>query len=144
MPFWLDAPLAMASGSCLAPIPGFSPIACSAGRWCRSTGLCLWLPVQSLVLFSVILLPASPAKSRALIAYQPRLVLAGRRRGCPGASAGPIFYDRLLGGHQFAGLSERLSKGAWMVRGEADAMWASFASGRPGLVAESRRCRRFT
>jgi membrane-associated phospholipid phosphatase len=48
---------------------------------------------------------------------------------------GPIFYDRLLGGHQFDGLAERLRGGAWMVNNEADAMWASFASRRPGLVA---------
>jgi hypothetical protein len=51
------------------------------------------------------------------------------------ASAGPIFYDRLFGGGRFGALTQRLAGRAWMAEAESDAMWASFASGRPGLVA---------
>jgi membrane-associated phospholipid phosphatase len=95
----------------------------------------LWLPVQSLALFSVMVLPPSSAKSRALIAYSLAWFLLGVVAAVGCASVGPIFYDRLFGGHEFAALADRLGGGAWMVQREADAMWASFASGRPGLVA---------
>ena len=136
VPFFLDAPLAIAErqlfgtdpwriadrlfGQALVPVD-------------RVYGL--WLPAQSLVLFSVMLLPPSPAKSRALIAYSLAWFLLGVVAAVLCASVGPIFYDRLLGGHEFAALTERLGGRAWMAEGEANAMWASFASGRPGFVA---------
>jgi hypothetical protein len=136
VPFWLDVPLALGErklfgtdpwriadywfGWALVPVDGVYG---------------LWLPVQSLALFSVMLVPPSPAKSRALIAYSLAWFLLGVVAAVPCASVGPIFYDRLLGGHEFAGLAERLRGRGLMVKGEADAMWASFASRRPGLVA---------
>ena len=136
VPFWLDTPLAIGERQLFGTDPWL--LANRLFGWAlvpvdRVYGL--WLPAQSLALFSVILLPASPAKSRALVAYSLAWFLLGVVAAVLCASVGPIFYDRLLGGHQFAGLSERLGSGAWMVRGEADAMWASFASGRAGLVA---------
>jgi hypothetical protein len=136
VPFWLDTPLALGERQVFGTDPW--RIADHLFGWAlepvdRVYGL--WLPVQSLALFSVILLPASAAKSRALVAYAMAWFLLGVVAAAVCASVGPIFYDRLLGGHQFADLAERLDGHAWMVRGEADAMWASFASGRPGLVA---------
>jgi len=136
MQFWLDGPLAHWErqlfgndpwrivdaffGSALVPID-------------RIYGL--WLPVQTFVLFSVLLLPPSAAKSRVLIAYSLAWFLLGVVAAGLCASAGPIFYDRLFGGQQFEALTNRLGAGAWMTRAESDAMWASFASKRPGLVA---------
>ena len=81
-----------------------------------------------------MILPASPAKSRALIAYGLAWLLLGVVAAVLCASAGPIFYDRLFGGDHFAGLDARL-KGAWMAQTEADAMWASFVTGHPSRVA---------
>jgi hypothetical protein len=136
VPFWLDAPLAVGERQLFGTDPW--RIADRLFGWAlvpidRVYGL--WLPTQSLVLFSVMLLPASPAKSRALIAYGLAWLLLGAVAAVLCASAGPIFYDRLLGGHDFAALDVKLQGGAWMVRSEADAMWASFATGHPSLVA---------
>jgi len=136
VPFWLDAPLAFGERQ-LFGIDAWR-IADQLFGWAlvpvdRIYGL--WLPVQSLVLFSVMLLPPSAAKSRALIAYSLAWFLLGVVAAILCASVGPIFYDRLLGGRDFAELGNRLSNGAWMAQTEADAMWASLASGRPGFVA---------
>lgn len=136
VPFWLDAPLAAGERHVFGADPWL--ISDRLFGWAlvpidRVYGL--WLPTQSLVLFSVMLLPASPAKSRALIAYGLAWLLLGAVAAVLCASAGPIFYDRLSGGHDFAALDAKLQDGAWMVRLEADAMWASFATGRPSLVA---------
>lgn len=134
--FWLDVPLAVGERQVFGTDPW--RIADGLFGWAlvpsdRVYGL--WLPVQSLVLFSVILLPPSRAKSRALIAYSLAWFLLGVVAAMLCASAGPIFYDRLFGGHDFAALSVRLGESAWMAQREANAMWSSFASGRPGLVA---------
>lgn len=137
VPFWLDAPLAVGERQLLGADAWV--IADRLFGWAlvpvdRIYGV--WLPVQTVALFSVMLLPPSPAKSRALIAYSLAWFLLGVVAATLFSSAGPIFYDRLFGGQDFAALTEWLrSGGAWMVRGESDAMWASLASGRPGFVA---------
>ncbi len=96
----------------------------------------LWFPVQSVVLFTVILQPASAAKSRVLIAYSLAWFLLGVVAAVVLSSAGPIFYDRAFGGNAFAPLHETLrARGAWVVLAASDAMWLSLATGRPGIVA---------
>jgi len=134
--FWLDGPLAAGERQLFGTDPW--RIADHAFGWALvpvDRIYALWLPVQSLVLFSVLLLPPSAHKSRALSAYALAWFLLGIVAAVLCASAGPIFYDRLLGSQQFAGLAAPSRAGAWMARGESDAMWTSFASGRPGLVA---------
>lgn len=134
--FWLDAPLALGERHVFGADPW--RIADRAFGWALvpvDRIYALWLPVQSVVLFSVLLLPPSARKSRALSAYSLAWFLLGVVAALLCASAGPIFYDRLLGSQQFAGLAAPSRAGAWMVRSESDAMWTSFASGRPGLVA---------
>ena len=89
-----------------------------------------------LVLFTVMLEPASAAKSRALIAYTIAWFLLGVAAATIFSSAGPIFYDRLFGGSEFALLRDTLqARGAAVVLAESDTMWAAFESGDPGLVA---------
>ncbi|MEO6225769.1 MAG: phosphatase PAP2 family protein [Sphingomicrobium sp.] len=136
VPFWLDAPIALAERQLFGTDPW--RIADRLFGWAlvpvdRIYGL--WLPVQLLVLFSVMLLPASRAKSRALIAYSLAWFLLGLAAAVLCASVGPIFYDRLLGGHDFAALDAKLNGAELVARGEADAMWASFSTGKPGFVA---------
>jgi PAP2 superfamily len=136
VPFWLDEPLALGERQLFGTDPW--RIVDHLFGWAlvpvdRVYGL--WLPVQSVVVFSVLLLPASARKSRALIAYTLAWFLLGVLAAVLCASVGPVFHDRLLGGQEFAGLADRLRAGAWMTQTEADAMWASFASKRPSLVS---------
>jgi hypothetical protein len=96
----------------------------------------LWLPFQTVILFLVILEPPSPAKSRALIAYTVGWFALGVVAAVLFASAGPLFYDRLFGGDTFAAMRKTLqARGAWVAIAESDKMWASLASGKPGIVA---------
>jgi hypothetical protein len=137
VPFWLDAPLAAAERALFGGDP-WRLLDASLG-WAtvpldRLYGL--WLPVQSVVLFTLILAAPSRSKSHALMAYSLAWLLLGVLSAGLLSSAGPIFFDRLYGGTTFAGLDATLrARDAWMALGESGAMWASLASGEPGLVA---------
>ncbi len=137
VPFWLDEPIARAERLLFGTDP-----------WLKLDGLLgwaaapidrlygLWLPVQSLLLFTVLTEAPSAAKSRALIAYVLAWFLLGVLAAILLSSAGPLFYDRLFGGTTFGALRETLQRrGAWIAFAESDRMWASFASGRPSIVA---------
>jgi hypothetical protein len=137
VPFWLDVPLAQVEKLLFGIDPWLALDRCLGWLAVPMDWLYgLWLPTQALILFLVLLQRGSPAKSRVLISY----VLAWFLLGVVGAtfvsSAGPIFYDRLYGGTEFAGLRETLQKrGVWVALGESDRMWASLAGGRPTIVA---------
>lgn len=137
IPFWLDAPLAAAERTFFGADPWrllYRYLGWATLPLDRLYGL--WLPVQSLVLFTVMLAPPSPAKSRALIAYSLAWFMLGVVAAALLSSAGPIFYDRMFGGSQFALLGGTLrARGASMALAESNTMWASLASGKPGFVA---------
>lgn len=137
IPFWLDAPLATAERHVFGADPWLLLDRLFGGLLIpidRVYGL--WLPLQTLVLFSVMLQPASAAKSRALMAYSLAWFVLGVVAAMLFSSAGPLFYDRLLGGNQFALLHRTLhAGGAVMALGESDRMWTAFATGEPGMVA---------
>lgn len=137
IPFWLDRPLT-----------GFERQLFGADPWLLLDRLLgwaalpvdrlygLWLPVQLLVLFAIILEPPSRAKSRALIAYSLAWFLLGICAATLFSSAGPLFYDRLFGGDTFAQLRSTLrARDAWMALAESDRMWAAAAGGQPSLIA---------
>ncbi|MEO8176578.1 MAG: phosphatase PAP2 family protein [Sphingomicrobium sp.] len=137
VPFWLDLLLAAVERSLFGTDP-WQLLDGVLGRAIvpvdRLYGL--WLPTQLLGLFLVMVQAPSPAKSRALIAYGLAWFALGVAAALLCSSAGPIFYDRLFGGARFALLDAMLrDRGAWVVVAESDAMWQSFASGKPSLVA---------
>ena len=136
VPFWLDGPLVRIEGfggthpwQLLDRLLGWATAPID-----RIYGL--WLPVQSIAVFSIIVAAPSPAKSRALIAYSLAWFVLGIAGATLFSSAGPIFFDRLYGGQQFAALTETLRlRGASIVLAESDAMWLSLTSGKPTIVA---------
>lgn len=137
VPFWLDGPLASGERAVFGADPWLilDRLLGWAARpldWIYGS----WLALQSLLLFLVIAGRPSPAKSRALIAYSLSWFLLGVVAATLLSSAGPIFYDRLFGGTFYLPLGETLrARGAWIALAESNAMWASFADARPGLVA---------
>ena len=137
VPFWLDPPLAAAERALLGADP-WQVLDRYLG-WATlplDRIYALWLPVQMLALFTVMLEAPSRAKSRALIAYSLAWLVLGVIAATLLASVGPVFYDRLLGGDAFAALHDTLrARGATLALAESDAMWLSLASGEPGLVA---------
>ena len=137
IPFWLDAPLAGFERRILGTDPW---LLLDAGFGWATPAVDLiygfWLPTQLTVMFSVMLLPPSTAKSRALTAYFLSWFALGVAAAALLSSAGPIFYDRLQGGSDFSGLAEALrARGATFAVRESDAMWVAYAEDRPSLVS---------
>lgn len=137
VPFWLDRPLAAAEAG-LFGIDAYQLLDSLLGRATllvdRVYGF--WLPVQLIVLFSVIAAPASRAKTQALTAYAAAWFLLGVVAATLLSSAGPIFFDRVFSTDRFAPLHQILeARGASMVLATSDAMWSAQLSGHPGLVA---------
>ena len=137
VPFWLDRPIAVIERSVLGADPwllldrlfGWATVPVDWLYGC-------WLPVQMLVLFSLILAKPSPAKSRALIAYVLAWFLLGAVSAMLLSSAGPLFYDRVYGGGMFANLGATLrTRGAWIAISESNRMWSAMAGKDPGLIA---------
>jgi len=136
VPFWLDAHLANFERTFFGEDPwllldhvlGWAAVPMD---WLYL----LWMPVQLLVLFTVMLEPASPAKSRSLVCYTLVWFLLGVAAATLFSSVGPIFFDRLNGGESFAQVRETLeARGARLVLAESDAMWSAYASGTRGLL----------
>jgi len=137
IPFWFDQPLAAAEASLF----GTDPYLLLDALFGRATVVvdrvyAFWLPVQLLILFSLLTAPASPAKSRALTAYSAAWFLIGVIAAALLASVGPIFFDRAFGADRFAPLQAYLaSHGATMILTTSDAMWASYFGGDYRLVS---------
>lgn len=87
-----------------------------------------WVPVKLIFLFAVFFLPPSTRKTQALIAYFLTMA-CGVLGQYLGASAGPIFYERLDLGDRFAGLPIS----PWVTI-SSDYLWSAYlrGGGHPG------------
>ncbi len=137
IPFWLDRPLALAERNAFGADPWL--LLDRAIGWLAVPVdhlYALWLPVQSLVLFAVMLESPSSRKSRALIAYSLAWFLLGVAAATLFSSAGPLFYDRLFGDNEFGLLSETLTnRGVWLALAESNKMYAAIVSKEPSFVS---------
>ena len=136
IPFWLDSPLAR-----WERVFGVDPWVVLDALFGKATPAfdfvyAGWVPTQLVIMFIVMLQPPSAQKSRSMIAYSLSWLVLGVGAAVAFSSAGPIFYDRLYGGSNFAALTETLrARGATLAITETDAMWKAYATNQPGLVA---------
>lgn len=133
--FWFDPPLARWEA-----VLGIHP-------WQVSHALFGWatpaidriymtfVPVHVVTLFCVLLARPSALKSQAIVTLTLSWLLIGVGAAYLFASAGPIFYDRILGGDTYAGLTVILARDAPLTTGVADWLWASYASDVPIIAS---------
>ena len=86
-----------------------------------------WVPIQIIAFFSLLLMRPSQHKTRAIVSLLLIWLLLGLFAACVLSSAGPIYYDRLFGGHLFGDLS--LAGAPNAARDSAD-LWTAYESGR--------------
>jgi hypothetical protein len=88
------------------------------------------------VLAVLVLLVAKSSfwKSRALVALALAWLLIGVVTAYCCSSAGPIFFDRVYGGHSFAALDHMLSREAPLTTFTGDALWAMHQSHVPAFA----------
>ena len=94
-----------------------------------------WAPIKFLALLLLLCLPASELKARSILAYFLTLGLMGVSGQYLFSSVGPIFYDRIVGGHHFAALTARLHEQAPVASLASSYLWNSFVLREPGIGA---------
>ena len=94
-----------------------------------------WAPAKFLALLLMLWLPASKIKSQALLTYFLTLGLMGVTGQYLFSSVGPIFYDRVVGGNQFAPLTARIHEHAPIASLASSYLWNSFVMREPGIGA---------
>lgn len=69
----------------------------------------LWIAIQLAAIYAVMTLAPSPRKTQAIVCYFLLWEVVGLFAAAAFSSAGPIFYDRIFGGAQFAALAPTLA-----------------------------------
>jgi hypothetical protein len=126
-PFWLDPYLMRFEAALFGKQPwqiAYSLFGPAAGFF--DAAYTVWVPIQIVSIFSLLLIKPSPEKSQAIISFMLAWLIIGVFAAAALSSAGPIFYDRLYGTHDFAGLP---LAGAHNTARESAMLWASHKSG---------------
>jgi hypothetical protein len=87
-----------------------------------------WALVHTITLIFILCLKPSPIKARAMIAY---FLIVGVLGVCGQyllSSAGPVFYDRIVGGAEFADLTARIVVHAPFVGLGVEMLWTSYSA----------------
>ena len=87
-----------------------------------------WLPIHCIAFTAVVLSRPSPLKSQAIIAFGLMWLFLGLCFAYAFSSAGPIFYDRIYGGHRFADLNTSVQP-YFGVHRAAEYLWGRYMSG---------------
>ena len=85
-----------------------------------------WLAVQIVAFYVLVLLKPSPLKTRALLSHSLSWLILGIVGAYLLSSVGPIFYDRVYGGHEFAGLLGTLDH-APVATQTSDMLWRAYS-----------------
>jgi hypothetical protein len=87
-----------------------------------------WLPVKMLTLLTILCLPPTRKKAHAMLAYFLTVGLMGVCGQYLLSSAGPVFYDRIVGGSDFADLMARVHAHAAVVGRTVEYLWTSYVA----------------
>jgi hypothetical protein len=85
-----------------------------------------WGPVMLMTLMPILCLRPSRKKTQVMLTYFLVVGLMGVCGQYFLSSAGPVFYDRMVGSNHFADLLARIDAHAHMVKVAADYLWVSY------------------
>lgn len=85
-----------------------------------------WAPFKFFALILMLASPASRLKSQAMLSYFLTVGLLGVAGEYVLSSGGPIFFDRLVGGNEFAALLDRTREQAPIAYTASGYLWESF------------------
>lgn len=146
LPFWADPMLADLDEA----IHGGAPWQWAHGLIGMGEGKALFVAYTNIwgvwaLLFPVILVLVDSDRARVkrfLVLFLAAWLLLGNVLATAGLSVGPVYYDRLLGGERFAGLTALLAEGGMkdtVIGITQDALWQLYADGAnwfgPGISA---------
>ena len=134
-PFWLDHGLASAE----LRLVGIHPWELSHWLFGWATPAVdlvyfSWIFAQMLAFYAILVLKPSPLKTRALVSYSYAWLILGVGGAYLLSSAGPIFYDRIFGGSEFAGLHAAL-RDAPMAQHAASKLWEAYSLRQIGVAS---------
>jgi hypothetical protein len=92
-----------------------------------------WVLAHTIALISILCLRPSRAKTQAMLAYFLTVGMMGVCGQYLLSSAGPVFYDRIVGGDTFGGLIARIHAHAEFTGMAEDFLWTSY-SGHTGQI----------
>jgi hypothetical protein len=87
-----------------------------------------WFPVHTITLIAILSLRPSQAKAQSMLAYFLTVGLMGVCVQYLLSSAGPIFYDRVVGGDAFAELMARIDAHAKFTGMAQNFLWTSYSA----------------
>jgi hypothetical protein len=92
-----------------------------------------WGPFKFFAIILMLALPASRVKSQAMLSYFLTVGLIGVAGQYLLSSGGPVFYDRLVGGSNFAGLTDRIRTNAPIVATASEYLWQTYVRGHSAI-----------
>jgi hypothetical protein len=87
-----------------------------------------WMPVQTFSLIFMLCLRPSTTKAQAMLGWFLTVGLMGVCGQYFLSSAGPVFYDRIVGGDRFVDLMARIDAHAQLVQMAANMLWTSYSA----------------
>ncbi|QDC08125.1 hypothetical protein FHY55_02205 [Oceanicola sp. D3] len=141
LPFWADPPLAEIDRLLHFGVDPYV-LTHAVGSWippgaAMALYMGIWLVPAMYLPVILVLFDGDRARvGRFLLLYCVGWALLGSVLALGGMSAGPIFYDRLLGGERFAGLIAALEASGISdstVGGVQDFLWSVYESGTQGV-----------
>jgi hypothetical protein len=127
-PFWADVPLARLEHAVFFMHPWqLSQLMFGWATRAIDATYATYLPFETIAVVLVVCARPSELKSRALLTIALAWVVLGIFGAYLLSSAGPLFYDRIYGGHTFSQLTAMVGSHAPLTARVADVLWQAHA-----------------